>query len=71
MFLESSVYEKWHDFCTSSVQSFIDQNRSEKINSISVSARTSNFIEVDELPNDNILTLPNITIDQQVWIYYN
>ncbi|KAF7638750.1 hypothetical protein Mgra_00001831 [Meloidogyne graminicola] len=63
---ESSVYEKWHDFCTSSVQSFIDQNRSEKINSISVSARTSNFIEVDELPNDNILTLPNITIDQQI-----
>nr|CAD2169029.1 unnamed protein product [Meloidogyne enterolobii] len=66
MIKESSVYEKWHDFCTSSVQSFIDQNRSEKINSISVSGRTSNFIEVDELPNDNVLTLPNINIDPQI-----
>uniref|UniRef100_A0A1I8B6V3 Uncharacterized protein n=1 Tax=Meloidogyne hapla TaxID=6305 RepID=A0A1I8B6V3_MELHA len=66
MIKESPDYEKWHDFCTSSVQSFIDQNRSEKINSISVSGRASNFIEVDELPNDNVLTLPNITIDPQI-----
>jgi len=49
------VYEHWVDFCSLSVQSFIDQNRSEKVNSISTT-RNSNAIEIDELPDDPVDT---------------
>lgn len=57
-------YEHWMDFCSLSVQSFIDQNRSEKVNSISTT-RNSNVIEIDELPDDNVLNMPGST-DPQV-----
>ncbi|KAI3415876.1 Serine/threonine-protein phosphatase 6 regulatory subunit 3 [Globodera pallida] len=52
----------WDEFCSSYVQSFVDQNRSEKVLSISTTNRSSNAIEIDELPDDNITPLPNLIL---------
>ncbi|KAL3088343.1 hypothetical protein niasHT_023903 [Heterodera trifolii] len=52
----------WDDFCSNHVQSFVDQNRSEKVLSISTTNRSSNAIEIDELPDDSITPLPNLIL---------